>query len=198
MKVALLLSGGMDSTAIAYWLRPGIAFTVNYGQLSAKGEIYAAERICESLDIEHEVLAADCSSFASGALFGTPPCPLAPVPEWLPFRNQLLLTIGGIRAANLGLKTLSFGAVRSDAKQTDGTKEFFAMIAQLFALQEGKISVLAPAIEMTTVELIKVSKIPMSVLGWSHSCDVSNSACGHCNSCHKYSDVLRDLGLQGE
>jgi 7-cyano-7-deazaguanine synthase len=56
MKTGLLLSGGMDSIAIAYWKRPDVAFTIDYGQLSARGEIYASESVCQSLEIPHQVI----------------------------------------------------------------------------------------------------------------------------------------------
>ena len=42
MKTALLLSGGMDSIAIAWWKRPDIALTLDYGQQAANAEIKAA------------------------------------------------------------------------------------------------------------------------------------------------------------
>ena len=193
MKSALLLSGGMDSTAIAYWLRPPHAFTIDYGQLSAQGEIYAARKICKALQINHEVITADCRALGSGVMFGAPPLDLAPVPEWLPFRNQLLLTIAGMRAVQVGVDELLFGSVKSDQRQVDGSKEFFETIAALFYLQEGQLRISAPALHMTTAELIRESQIPFSILGWAHSCDVSEFACGKCNSCFKYRDVLLEL-----
>ena len=33
---ALLLSGGMDSIALAFWKRPEIAITIDYGQRAAE------------------------------------------------------------------------------------------------------------------------------------------------------------------
>ena len=44
MTAALLLSGGMDSVAIAYWKRPRYGITINYGQEPAEGEIRACKR----------------------------------------------------------------------------------------------------------------------------------------------------------
>ena len=38
MNTALLLSGGMDSIALAYWKRPDIALTIDYGQAAADAE----------------------------------------------------------------------------------------------------------------------------------------------------------------
>jgi len=36
---AILLSGGLDSIALAYWLRPQIAVTIDYGQRPARAVI---------------------------------------------------------------------------------------------------------------------------------------------------------------
>ncbi|HDT5864788.1 TPA: 7-cyano-7-deazaguanine synthase, partial [Aeromonas hydrophila subsp. hydrophila] len=60
MKTGLLLSGGMDSVALAWWKRPDMAFTLNYGQLAAQAEIDAAKIICQELKIPHQVIEIDC------------------------------------------------------------------------------------------------------------------------------------------
>jgi len=193
MKTALLLSGGMDSIAIAFWKRPDVAFTIDYGQLSAKGEIQAAQTVARTLAIPHEVLNVDCSQFGSGDLAGKAPLPLAPVSEWWPFRNQLLLTIAGMRGVTLAVDTLLFGSVKTDQRHADGRPEFFNAMGQAFLLQEGGLQVLAPALHLTTLELIKLSGIPLSLLAWAHSCHVFDFACGNCRGCFKYVDVMKEL-----
>jgi 7-cyano-7-deazaguanine synthase len=196
MNIGLLLSGGMDSICLAYWKRPDVAFTINYGQLSADGEIQAASAVCQSLSIRHEVISIDCGALGSGDLSGKPPDPLAPVTEWWPFRNQLLLTLTGMRAIALGIETLLFGAVKTDAIHADGKEEFFENLDKVFAIQEGKIHIETPSIHLTTAELVKLSGIPISLLAWSHSCHVSNFACGNCRGCFKYYAVMRELGYE--
>jgi 7-cyano-7-deazaguanine synthase len=196
MKTALLLSGGMDSVAIAYWLRPKMAFTVDYGQLSSKGEIRTSAIICQSLDIKHEILKADCKNLGSGDLAGKPSLPEAPESEWWPFRNQLLLTLTGMRAVSIGINHLLFGSVKTDSFHADGRSQFFDQVNSLFQMQEGVITVEAPAIHLTTAELIKVSGIPRSLLGWAHSCHVTDFACGNCRGCLKHRLVLKELGYE--
>ena len=193
MKTALLLSGGMDSIAIAFWKRPVVAFTINYGQLSAKGEIQAARTVCKSLAIPHEVLNVDCSEFGSGDLAGKVALSLAPVSEWWPFRNQFLLTIAGMRGVALSVDTLLFGSVKTDERHADGRAEFFDLMNRAFAVQEGGLRVIAPALHLTTVELIKLSGIPLSLLAWAHSCHVLDFACSNCRGCFKYLGVLKEL-----
>lgn len=81
-RKAILLSGGMDSIALVYWLRPEVAITLDYGQKSAEAEIAAATQVAKYLDIEHYILHIDCSSLGSGDLVGTKPIGDAPVSEW--------------------------------------------------------------------------------------------------------------------
>lgn len=196
MTTAILLSGGMDSLSLAYWKRPDFAFTIDYGQLSAKGEIQAARVVSRKLEIIHEVISVDCRELGSGDLAGKPQVEAAPAREWWPFRNQLLLTLAGMRAVSLGINELMFGSVKTDYFHKDGSAEFFEKISEVFSFQEGQLIVSAPAIGLTTEELVKVSGIPRSLLGWAHSCHISNVACGHCGGCAKYYSVMKELGYE--
>jgi len=182
MTTALLLSGGMDSIAVAFWKKPDFAFTVDYGQLSSEGEIDAARAVSESLSIPHEIITVDCRSLGSGDLSGKEP-----------FRNQLLVTLVGMRAVSLGVDTLLFGTVKTDRIHSDGSPEFFEKLDSLLSLQEGRLRILAPAIDLTTLELIRLSGVPRSLLAWAHSCHVSDFACGGCLGCSKYQAVIEEL-----
>jgi 7-cyano-7-deazaguanine synthase len=184
----------MDSISVAYWIRPSIAYTIDYGQLAAAGEVRAARIVAAELAIPHQVICVNCSSVGSGDMAGSSPDPRAPVSEWWPFRNQLLLTLAGARALVDGVGELIFGAVSSDCSHADGRAEFFAAADALFALQEGNIRVSAPAIRMTAAELVQSSGIPRSLLAWAHSCHVSNHACGICRGCIKHSETMINLG----
>jgi 7-cyano-7-deazaguanine synthase len=193
VAAGLLLSGGLDSTALANWLRPEIALTIDYGQLPARGEIRAARRIAQELGVDHEVITIDCRQLGSGDLAGSVPNRIAPVPEWWPFRNQLLLTIAAMRAISLGIDQLLFGSVASDSQHTDGGPEFFRVMDQLTRLQEGGVRVQAPAIGLTSLELIRTSGVDSSVLAWAHSCHTAEFGCGNCRGCYKRDSVLAQL-----
>jgi 7-cyano-7-deazaguanine synthase len=196
MKTAILLSGGMDSISLAHWKRPDIAFTIDYGQLSAAGEIQAARVVSRNLGIPHELISVNCRELGSGDLAGKPHLETAPSSEWWPFRNQLLLTLAGTRAISLGINSLIFGSVKTDSFHKDGSAEFFEKISDVFFLQEGNLLVSAPAINLSTTELVKVSGIPRSLLAWAHSCHISQYACGHCGGCAKYYSVMKELGYE--
>ena len=194
-KRAILLSGGMDSIALAYWLRPDVAITLNYGQRAANNEVNAASHIAKLLGMEHYVLSVDCSSLGSGDLVCREPLKDAPISEWWPYRNQLLVTLALMKAIQLDITELMVGSVKTDSKHSDGTPEFYDLLSKLVSMQEGGIIITAPAIEMTTVELIKESKVPDNILMYAHSCHTSNIPCGKCHGCIKYMYVKDQLGI---
>ena len=194
MSTALLLSGGMDSIAIAHWRRPEIAITIDYGQRPAKGEIRASQSVAEVLGIEHHIIRADLSALGSGDMAGSAALGMAPVSEWWPYRNQMLVTLAAMKCVAVRAKRLFIGTLKTDDRHADGRPEFVASLNALLRLQEGEMILEAPAIELTAVELIRKSGVPMEVLAWAHSCHVSEYACGLCRGCRKHYETLRDLG----
>ncbi|HTE89298.1 MAG TPA: 7-cyano-7-deazaguanine synthase [Terriglobales bacterium] len=196
MKTGLLLSGGIDSSALAAWKRPNICLTIDYGQFAADAEIYSASQICQELGLSHEVVRVDCRALGSGDMTGTPPLPCAPVPEWWPFRNQLLVTLAAVRLSSDGVEQIMIGAVRSDFCHRDGTAQFFDLLDAALAYQELGIRVSAPAISMSSVELVKSSGITPSHLALTHSCHTGRHSCGRCRGCQKHFQVFQHLGLE--
>lgn len=194
-RVALLLSGGIDSIALAAWKKPDACLTIDYGQLPAQAEIKAAKSVCRELEIEHLVLRANCGEAGGGDLAGKPPAKVAPAPEWWPFRNQLLVTLAAMYLLPHGIQHLLFGAVRTDEFHRDGRSDFFENIHRLIHMQEGGMTVTAPAIHMTTAELTRISEIDLRLLAYAHSCHTGNLACGRCRGCVKHREVMEALGL---
>lgn len=191
---AILLSGGMDSFALTYLLPPVVAITLDYGQLPAKAEISAASRLTERLRIEHKVLAIDLRTLGSGDLTSRPAVRDAPASDWWPYRNQALITLAAMAIIGQGIEEICIATVSSDSYHKDGTHEFITSMDNLLRIQEGALRLTAPAIELSTAELIRRSGIPYSLLAWSHSCHTANLACGQCRGCAKNRTVVGELG----
>ncbi|MAO65316.1 MAG: 7-cyano-7-deazaguanine synthase [Balneola sp.] len=189
----LLLSGGLESFALAYMIRPLNALTIDYGQHSSIGEIKASKKICQILGIRHHVFNCNLNDLGFGELFGNNTSKLSDIKDWTPFRNQFLITIGCIYATKLNLNKVIIGSVIDDDKYKDGSKEFISLIKKVVGFQEGNIEVCAPAISEHSVDLIKKSKIPFDTLLWSFSCNRSRYACGTCRSCLKRSTIIEQL-----
>jgi 7-cyano-7-deazaguanine synthase len=193
IKTGILLSGGIDSACLAYWIKPDIAFNINYGQKPAIAERQASSAIAKAIGIKIEFIDIDCSSIGSGDLTNKKPISMAPVSEWWPYRNQLIITLASMKAINYHIEKLIVGAVITDKKHKDGTKDFFKKLNAVISYQEGSIKIVTPAIEMTSYELIQKSNLPDSILGWTHSCHVSNYPCGRCNGCSKHIDLKENF-----
>jgi 7-cyano-7-deazaguanine synthase len=193
-RTALLFSGGMDSTALAFMLKPTCCFTINYGQKPALGEIRAAKQICKVLKLNHIIISIDCSKLGSGDLLGKESNSIAPSSEWWPYRNQLLITFSAMKAIELNINKLIIGSVKNDSFHIDGKKEFIDKMNDVLMIQEGNLSLEAPAIDYTSTELIHNSKISLDILGWSHSCHKFNYACGECRGCSKHRTTMLELG----
>lgn len=193
MPELLLLSGGIDSAAIAAWRRPACCLTIDYGQRPATAEVDAAKEICRALRLTHEVGQVPIQEFGTGMLAGKPMSAFSPHEEFWPFRNQFLITLAAMYALSRSLTTVLIGTVRNDGRHADGSVRFVRQISELVAYQEGQVSVVAPAIELTSVDLVRVSGITSSVLGWTHSCHNSEVACGNCPGCRKHAETMEAL-----
>jgi 7-cyano-7-deazaguanine synthase len=193
-RSALLLSGGMDSIALAWGYRPELAITIDYGQRAANGEIRAAAAVCEEISIPHRILHINCSAIGSGDMAGIGAASNAPVSEWWPYRNQLLITFAAALVVDLSLDSILFGTVCSDVSHADGRSEFFEHINRLLLQQEGGVSVDVPGINHSTVSLCQTFGVPYELLSYSHSCHVAEYACGTCRGCTKHRVSMRELG----
>jgi 7-cyano-7-deazaguanine synthase len=194
----LLLSGGLDSTALAAWIRPAAALWIDYGQRPAGGELRAARSVAGALGLPLSTVTVDARQIGLG-LLNSDDLPAdagtLPSPEWWPFRNQLLVTVAAAWAWPRGHRQILVGSVRGDGERhADGRSDFYEALATVLALQEGGLTVSAPAVAMTTAGLVQASGAPDSLLAWCHSCHVSDLACGGCPGCVKNETVLASLG----
>ncbi|HMN26198.1 MAG TPA: 7-cyano-7-deazaguanine synthase, partial [Ignavibacteriaceae bacterium] len=117
-----------------------------------------------------------------------------PSPEWIPFRNQHILTIGAMYSIRQGYNNIIIGSVKTDRQYKDGRKTFYKILNKLFSFQEGNIFVSHPGIKLSTKQLIQHASLSLDVLGWCHSCTNSYLACGRCPSCIKHQEVMLSLG----
>ncbi|MGB3107767.1 7-cyano-7-deazaguanine synthase [Sphingobacterium siyangense] len=194
MNKGILLSGGIDSIALAYLIKPKHAFTIDYGQLPALAEIRSSAAVCIALNIQHHIISVDCSSLGSGDLLNQNAISNSPSPEWWPYRNQLLITLAAMKAISLNVSELMLASVKSDGFHKDGTQDFYTLIDKVMHYQEGGLRITCPAVEMTSSELVKSSKVPDNLLHWAHSCHKSNTPCGQCRGCNKYLQVMYEIG----
>lgn len=197
MKRLLLLSGGIDSAALAAWIRPEQCLHVNYGQRPAVAEARAARQIAVDLGLSFDEVVVPAAAIGAGLMTeGAERATLPDVaPEWWPYRNQLLITIAAAWGVCRGFGAVLIGTVAADgARHADGGPEFRTHMDALLALQEGGMRLHAPASHLSAPELISESKISDVVLGWTHSCHRANLPCANCPGCLKHIETLYVAG----
>ncbi|WP_244474337.1 7-cyano-7-deazaguanine synthase [Methylobacterium sp. Leaf87] len=190
----LLLTGGLDSTALASMLKIECALFVDYGQRPAKGEERAARAVAEALGIPLDIRRVDLSAFGHGIMspMGAALPSARGAPEFWPYRNQMLITLAAMTYAAEPLSEIIIGTVVGDDAHPDGRPEFLDAMDCVVSQQSG-VRVVAPALGMTTLELVRKAAVPRSVLGWTFSCHTGEWACGSCRGCHKHRDVIACL-----
>lgn len=186
---ALLMSGGLDSAALGYWLRPDVCVTIDYGQVAAKGEIAASTALCAAMNLEHRCITVDLSSLGSGSMADRPVAPGAAATEFWPYRNQMLVTLAAMMLMPEGVTEIVVGAVSTD-RHADGKAPFFRAIDRVLSLQEGGVRVTAPARHLSTPALLRESAFPYDLIGLTFSCHVHEFACGQCGGCLKHRECV--------
>lgn len=193
MRSLLLFSGGIDSTALLYWKKPEIALLINYGQVTFEAEQKAAFEIAKSTNIPLITHSLKLDLDGSGTLAGEQFAHYNRYSEFWPFRNQLLLTIALIFAVKNDLGHVMLGLTKSDDLFKDNSDLFIRKMDDLSRFQEYNVKISAPAIGLSVQELVQISKVPINLLAWAHSCNTSNLPCGKCPSCQKYINVFSTL-----
>lgn len=173
MKVVLILSGGIDSSTLLYYLlHKGYevhALTFFYGQRHAK-EIESAKKIVEEAKkigfVDHRIV--DISTIheliSKGAITGSEMVPEGHYTEEtqkitiVPNRNMILLSIAIGYAVKIGAREVYYAAHRSDVVYPDCRKEFVKAFdtAVYLANIYDQIELKAPFIDMTKIEIVKL------------------------------------------
>lgn len=191
----LLFSGGVESTCLAYMLQPDLLLTVDYGQMSAVGEIRSSSYLADKFGLAHAVLTINARDLGVGELAGQKPLDTLSPPETWPFRNQFLVTVAAMRYVREGYDEIVIGTVSTDSAHADGTQNFVSAMQTVLQTQFPMLRLSAPAIDSDSLALVKASGISKDILGWTFSCYRSPVACGQCRGCLKTIEIQGKLNI---
>lgn len=181
----LLLSGGVESTALLYQEhaagRPLRALWIDYGQRAARYERICVEYHCERLNIP----LARLNLATLGAIFRAEAAHDLHVP--LPHRNLVALALGFSFASTIRARALLLALNRDDTQDyASAGAAFLAQWRALGAALEPHIETQTPLIAFTKAEVVRTG----DALGiaWRHtySCLLGHAVhCGRCPQCRK-------------
>jgi len=205
-KCIVVLSGGPDSTVVAYWAKKqgyGInCISFKYGQIAEK-ETKQAALIAKKLNAPIKVI--DLSSLKEIFIGVTSLCDrnialtsAFSQPILVPFRNAIFLSIAVSYATAIGAGKIFYGAHGSDAKfYPDCREEFYKSFEKTAQLgTERKLQIEAPFINVQKSELIRIGaalSVPFQ-LTWSCYLD-QEKHCGKCESCMNRKNAFKEANI---
>ena len=213
MRAVCLLSGGMDSSTLAYLAKSEgceiLALHMNYGQRTEAKERACAKKIAHLLGAQDFIEVdigylsqAGASSLTDRTIAVEKFDPArADVPTtYVPFRNANLLSIATSFAEAKGAGAIFAGVQSSDySGYPDCRPEFidaFQRAIDLGTKDTTHITLKTPFIHMTKTEILKVG-IALGV-PYEHTWSCyrnEKKACGTCGSCHFRREAFAAIGM---
>ncbi|MFA4877403.1 MAG: 7-cyano-7-deazaguanine synthase QueC [Methanoregula sp.] len=214
MKAVCLLSGGMDSSTLAYVAKSKgyeiLALHLNYGQRTENKELACARKIAGLLDAR-EFLELDVgyfSRFGASSLTDSTiaveefdPARVHMPNTYVPFRNANLLSMATSYAEAKGAEAIFIGVQSLDYSGYPDCRpafiEAFQKVIDLGTKDTTKITLFTPFIRMTKTDILREG-IKLGV-PYEHtwSCYRNNKkACGTCGSCHFRQEAFGAIGMK--
>jgi 7-cyano-7-deazaguanine synthase len=213
MRAVCLLSGGMDSSTLAYVAKDMgydiLALHTTYGQRTEHKELECARKVAgmvgaiEFLEVNLGYLTRIGGSSLTDTTIEIPDFDRKEegVPStYVPFRNANLLSIATSYAETRRAKAVFIGVQSSDyAGYPDCRPEFieaFQHVIDLGTPGETRIRLMAPFVDLNKTEILQRG-IELGV-PYEHtwSCYRSDEpACGRCESCHYRKKAFLEVGI---
>lgn len=199
-KVLCIMSGGMDSTLVAYIMRSRgyeiVALHFNYGQRTADKELESYRSICNDLEVseKYEIDLDFFKTIGASALtdhsIDVPTGGIeAGVPiTYVPFRNGIFLSIATAIAEKEGCSSIAIGVVEEDSSGYPDCRESFieafTKAANLGTKDSTNITIEMPLVRLQKSDIVQEALLLGAPLHLTWSCYQSeDKACGVCDSC---------------
>lgn len=199
MKVAVLLSGGLDSTTALHWAKAQhdvcVALSFDYGSNHAQQELACACWQAKHLGVEHHVIniSSIAKHLSSALLDGADAIPTGTdyneenmMQTVVPFRNGIFLAIAAGIAESKGALGLVIAAHSGDHDIYPDCREEF-MQSMSNAIRSGTyaaLEILRPFIAMSKDDILKEATKMGVDLAHTYSCYCGGEHhCGECSTC---------------
>ena len=210
MKVAVLLSGGLDSTTALHWAHRHhevvCALSFDYGSNHAARELACARWQAELLGVPyHEIDLRNISAHLQSALLsGADAIPTADYAEdnlrqtVVPFRNGIFLAIAAGIAESNEAEGIVIAAHGGDhALYPDCREDFMAAMASAISLGTyAGLQILRPFITNTKEEITAIGASLGVDFAHTYSCYCGREQhCGQCATCRERRESFASAGI---
>lgn len=194
------MSGGMDSTLVAYTMRSRgyeiVALHFNYGQRTVAKELEAFRAICDDIgtaqryEIDLDFFKTIGASALTDHAIAVPTEGIGEgVPiTYVPFRNGIFLSIATAIAEKEGCEAIAIGVVEEDSSGYPDCRESFIQAfeksANLGTKESTHITIEMPLVNLQKSQIVQEALALNVPLHLTWSCYQSEEkACGVCDSC---------------
>ena len=202
-QVVALVSGGLDSTVMMYWLASkGIDFLplfIDYGQHCAQTELQTLHLVIPS-GIGNSISIIDIRCVYAGSRSRLIVAPdlwtenITADDLHLPYRNSLLLTTAAAFAESHGLEAVYSAFINgSCAREDDCTLAFFNEIGKLVE-RYGGVKIMTPFGAMSKSDVVRMGVDLGVPIDRTFSCQANpTTPCGACPNCVDRLEALETI-----
>ena len=213
-NAVVCFSGGQDSTTCLVWAmeryKKVYAVSFDYGQTHKK-ELEAQKIITQKLGVYHEILSVDAlkqignsSLFSNGDSNGKhPTLPYLPA-SFVPYRNQILLTLAAAYAFSLDIEHLITGVCQTDySGYPDCRSGYIHELQEMLHTALGEpeeywLRIHTPLMNLTKAETVRlmVDMGQLVLLADTHTCYHNQfPPCGKCPACELRAKGFKEANI---
>ncbi len=188
-KSLLLISGGLDSSSVAYYLtKNGIDFDcliINYGQRSARMQLRASKEVCKRLN--KNLIKINIHNVSKPFIDKNWLRPHEPIP----YRNLIIVSIAFTLAKEKGYTEVIMGIVKEDCQ----TERYLIKLEELGDAIGVKLSI--PFANFPKWVLLKAGIESGLDPEITYSCILGHKYhCGQCSQCRKRMEAFKKLNIK--
>lgn len=203
-KALVLLSGGMDSSTLAYYVRDILNYShvhtagLHYGQTHAEQELNAALDVAHNGGFPYSQYNFSFLPEVIASLLGKEKIPRADMDQQeltvVPARNITFLAYAIQLACSMDIQDIFFGANLDDFKSYPDCRPDFISAMNLAAKAYGT-NIVAPFVEMSKIKIVELGlalKVPYE---YTYSCYLGkNKPCMVCDACNERAKAFSYFG----
>lgn len=210
-RAVLLLSGGMDSTTLLWWMKAqGISqihtVAIDYGQRH-RVELECSAELSRMAGVaSHRVLCLDLGQIGGSPLTDARlSVPAAEdrqqIATVVPYRNMLFVTLAAAWAETQGLVDLYLSPVKDDfTAYRDCRRVFYDALESALSLgatHETRVCIHTPFVAFWKTDVVKIGLSLGVPYECTHTCyEGTRLACGRCDACMERLGAFRANGVE--
>ena len=206
-RAVLLLSGGMDSTTLLWWMKTKNisqihTVAIDYGQRH-RVELESSEKLSQIAGAtSHRVLKLDLTQIGGSPLTdASASVPAASdnqqINTVVPYRNMLFITLAAAWAEAEGIADLFLSPVKDDfAAYRDCRRDFYNALEDALSLgatRETNVRIHTPFVDKWKTEVVSLGLKLDVPYQHTHTCyEGTRPACGICDACCERLEAFHD------